>query len=240
MSTNGNTWTTPKHIKANEWTSSIHGWRKVTYGNGRFIAVGDNGYVSTSTDGVNWTTPKQVNSKTLYGATYGNGYYYISGRQYIGKSTDGNNWTQVSSSLIQYADIAYGNGCLVVTSNAQRGTVYVSSDNGNTWTKKERLLSSTNIFNNQNSITYGNGIFIASSYMEVVTSETGIDWNSPKTIGSPYIVCCKYCNGAFVIGFRDGSVSVSNDGKSWTDRIQLNDENGEPIETDINGVCGMQ
>ena len=73
MSTNGNTWTTPKQIKANEWTSSIHGWRKVTYGNGRFIAVGDNGYVSTSTDGVNWTTPKQVNSKTLYGATYGNG-----------------------------------------------------------------------------------------------------------------------------------------------------------------------
>ena len=37
-----------------------NGWNAIAYGNGKYVAVGANGYVTTSTDGVNWTTPKQI------------------------------------------------------------------------------------------------------------------------------------------------------------------------------------
>ena len=41
-------------------------WHAIAYGNGKYVAVGDNGYVTTSTDGVNWTTPKQIISSSMY------------------------------------------------------------------------------------------------------------------------------------------------------------------------------
>ena len=34
-------------------------WNAIAYGNGKYVAVGLGGYVTTSTDGVNWTTPVQ-------------------------------------------------------------------------------------------------------------------------------------------------------------------------------------
>ena len=38
-------------------------WQGVTYGNGRYVAVGYGGYIAYSIDGVNWTS-KQV---TMHG-----------------------------------------------------------------------------------------------------------------------------------------------------------------------------
>lgn len=42
-----------------------NGWNAIAYGNGKYVAVGANGYVTTSTDGVNWTTPKQIAGSSL-------------------------------------------------------------------------------------------------------------------------------------------------------------------------------
>ena len=33
-----------------------NGWNAIAYGNGKYVAVGQKGYVTTSTDGINWTT----------------------------------------------------------------------------------------------------------------------------------------------------------------------------------------
>ena len=38
-------------------------WNAITYGNGKYVAVGEKGYVTMSTNGVDWSTPKQVGSK---------------------------------------------------------------------------------------------------------------------------------------------------------------------------------
>jgi hypothetical protein len=68
----GRGWTTPKAVGTNKW----HG---VTYGNGKFVAVGYSGYTTTSTDGVTWTTPKVVGSSAWYSATYANGKFVAVG-----------------------------------------------------------------------------------------------------------------------------------------------------------------
>ena len=54
------------------WTSVSNlagkGWTKVRYGNGKFLAVGSDGYVTTSSDGATWSDPVQVDSTTIYRA----------------------------------------------------------------------------------------------------------------------------------------------------------------------------
>jgi len=39
-------------------------WNAVTYGNGKYIAVGDGGLVTTSTDGATWTEPEEIRNES--------------------------------------------------------------------------------------------------------------------------------------------------------------------------------
>ena len=50
----------------------------VTYGNGRFVAVGI-GDILTSPDGVSWTARASGTSNYLNGVTYGNGRFVVVG-----------------------------------------------------------------------------------------------------------------------------------------------------------------
>ena len=72
----------------------------VTYGNGKFVAVGNDGNITTSTNGVNWTTPITVGSifHDWTNICYGNGKFVVVGDRgyndgYVTTSTDGENWT---------------------------------------------------------------------------------------------------------------------------------------------------
>ena len=50
----------------------------VTYGNGLFVAVGDDGAILASPDGVTWTA-RTLGGKGLHGVTYGNGLFVAVG-----------------------------------------------------------------------------------------------------------------------------------------------------------------
>lgn len=65
--TDGVTWTTPNTSSGN------HSWQDIAAGNGKFILVGNSGYIATSTDGITWA-PTQIKDEagspvtlTLYG-----------------------------------------------------------------------------------------------------------------------------------------------------------------------------
>jgi hypothetical protein len=65
------------------WTARTSGTTNwlygVTYGNGLFVAVGDDGAILTSPDGVTWTRRTSSTINPLYGATYGNGTFVAVG-----------------------------------------------------------------------------------------------------------------------------------------------------------------
>jgi hypothetical protein len=44
----------------------------VTYGNGQFVAVGNDGMILNSTDGTTWTRINSENMNSLFSVTYGN------------------------------------------------------------------------------------------------------------------------------------------------------------------------
>src|ERR1700722_6127616 len=69
----------------------------VTYGNGQFVAVGDNGLIVTSTDGYNWTIQNPGNASALVGVAYADGEYAAVGGNTILISSNAVTWTQMPS-----------------------------------------------------------------------------------------------------------------------------------------------
>lgn len=81
------------------WTSSKSNTSShlfsVTYGNGTYVAVGENGTILTSNDGGdNWTNRASNTGKMLRSVAYGNGTYVAVGDDgTILSSGDGASWT---------------------------------------------------------------------------------------------------------------------------------------------------
>ena len=101
-------------------------WNAIAYGNGKYVAVGASGYVTTSTDGKTWTTPTKIAefSYTWNDIIYANGKFVVCGSySYIAVSTNGTNWTTYkvdSSAKYHWNGIAYGNGKFVVVGGSGR------------------------------------------------------------------------------------------------------------------------
>ena len=103
-------------------------WYGVTYGNGKFVAVG---YINTqvmySSDGINWTGASAASADYWQSVTYGNGKFVatslVSGSfGSVGKfmySSDGINWLPLTPRENEsYSGITYGNGKFVAVSSS--------------------------------------------------------------------------------------------------------------------------
>lgn len=72
INNSGSEWNTAFKIGNNNWYDLI-------YSGGYFVAVGENGYITTSKDGVNWSKPIQLGSENWRRIAYGNGKFNIVG-----------------------------------------------------------------------------------------------------------------------------------------------------------------
>jgi hypothetical protein len=52
-------------------------WQSIAYGNGRWVAVGHRGLITTSTNGINWTIPQQVGDNHHFWHNINYGYLWI-------------------------------------------------------------------------------------------------------------------------------------------------------------------
>ena len=140
-------------------------WNAITYGNGRYVAVGTKGYVTYSDDGVNWSTPKQINSIITVCSciVYAIDKFVVCGQKTgsdyngcIAYSSDGINWSIAEqNNVTNWNSITYGNGKFVVCGYGFSGYV-AHSDDGVNWstpTKLDKGYKSAE----WNAITYGNG-----------------------------------------------------------------------------------
>jgi hypothetical protein len=112
-------------------TSIVGAWQGVTYGNGMFVAVAEDGdnRVATSPDGITWTarTPAEVNA--WQEVTYGNGIFVAvasGGTNRVMTSTDAINWTARTSIASAWSSIVYGNGMFVAVASGDTTQVMTS------------------------------------------------------------------------------------------------------------------
>jgi len=155
----------------------LHG---LTYGNGLFVAVGDNGTILTSPDGTTWTQrtspPGPFGARVhLYDVTYGNGLFVTVGGDNgtILTSPDGTTWAKRNSGTSEeFLGVAYGNGIFLTI--GLNGNILISPD-GTTWT--EGSYENSYSYGFFKAATYGNGLFVTVSKNGAIqTSPDGTTW----------------------------------------------------------------
>src|SRR5205814_6013994 len=106
----------------------------VTYADGAFVAVGENGLILTSRDAVTWTMAVSGTQTSLSGVTHGNGNFAVVGGSEILTSPDGITWSAQNANTTNdlYA-ISFGGSQFVA---AGAGVILVST-NGSDWTSRD-------------------------------------------------------------------------------------------------------
>ncbi len=171
-STDGITWT----LRA---TGSGDDLNAVAYGNGRYVAVGNNMQVIHSTDGITWTR-NVTNDPDVHvrDIVFANGRFVAAGEGgRIYTSTTGLTWTRiiVAPTAIRLRGIAYGGGRFVAVGD----TTTVSSADGLTWT-----VDTTNL-RLANTIAYANGAFVIGADFGTVYRSALPVFNGPAITAQP-------------------------------------------------------
>ncbi|MDR2718446.1 MAG: hypothetical protein LBB89_10365 [Treponema sp.] len=205
-STNGTAWT---KIALN----NVYDLQDVTYGNGKFVAIGGS-YTVYSTDGINWNNNTKI-LNDYYGVTYGNGRFVAVGGNYSAYSTNGINWTTVNQINGWAArSVTYGNDKFVTVGGNGR---MAYSTNGTTWA----ILEPNSYVSAWNGVTYGDGKFVAVGFGTsngVAYSTDGINWTRGTAPGTGDWRSVTYGNGKFVaVGRTSNShIMYSTDGINWS------------------------
>jgi hypothetical protein len=208
--------------------------RSIAYGNGTFVAAGDDGTMATSPDGENWTLISdgpfriEIYAGVYYqvvGLAYGNGKFvavnsgYASTGDKFAYSTDGVKWELVSSAVNDYSAraLTFANGKFVTVGfGADRLGKIAYSQDGKNWSAVE--YSTFGALPVVSLIYAGSGAggkFIAGGYDGTLAhSQDGVTWTPVRgtitdIFGESDVMCLAYGNGIFVAGGDVGKLAVS-------------------------------
>lgn len=179
----------------------------VSFGNGRFVAVGDDGTIMVSRDGNVWSTTV-IGPTDLYAVTWGDG-----NRFYASSGLD-EEWQQTILAG-PITDLASGDGLIVGV--GQQGLTLTSED-GQAW-----RVRPTGVRSHLASVVYGNKTFVAvGDFGTIIASTNGVSWHEPTkplsrvTTGKEFdLVGLAYGSGKYVAVGNYGSLLTSEHGEDW-------------------------
>lgn len=202
----------------------------VTYGAGKFVAVGNGGAVFTSPDGFAWAAQSLPFYPDLRGVAYGDGLFVAGGRgdsfstlnRVLHTSPDGAAWTPV-------ADTGGGPGTpLAVTHGG--GAFVAVGDLGMILRSTDGVAWTNHVFNSNitfYAVTHANGQFVAVGEGSlppqqwwwtglIYTSSNGIHWTlrAQPVQGQQAVT---HGNGLYVSAGDYGNRATSFDGVNWTE-----------------------
>lgn len=204
--------------------------RNITYGNGMYVAVGNDG-IWYSADGITWEDTSAAN-RSVDSVAYGNGMFVALGSDTSYISKDGVTWTKnegvfdncEGDGVIPTIHMAYGNGMFVAISHYDTNILY--SSNGINWTGI--LLKDGDTSLTVHGIVYANNKFIViyntPSILgsNIAYSSNGINWTTlslPLNNSSASLYGVTYGGGKFVAVGSYGTCYESQDGINWTSCI---------------------
>jgi len=187
----------------------------IAYGNGKFVAVGDDGKIAYSTNGATWTAvPNSTfGSNGIYDIAFGDGKFVAVGSTSIAYSSDGVSWAAANTPFVGGRAIAYGGGKFVVGRGSAGGDaspVAYSSD-GIQWTR-----GTGNMYSHE-AIAYGGGMFVVVSgnANQRGYSSDGVNWTRVTYNSTTYDRAVAYGSGKFIAVAGYGRIVYSSDGATW-------------------------
>ena len=204
----------------------------ITYGNGKFVAVGQDGdnRIMYSSDAVTWSSfdSSSMGDIAWRGVAYGNGKFVITsladgsgGKIAYASDSDLTSWTEVTPPEDNnWSNITYGNGKFVaVATSGTNRVMYASDSNLNSWTAVAGAQASTSWYD----IAYGNGKFVAVSSNGAKRVQYALDndlstWYTATAAEYTLWRGITYGNGKFVAVADLGTnrIMYSIDGINWT------------------------
>ena len=139
-------------------TPGVKALKAVAFGNGLFVAVGDNGTIVSSPDGVSWTPRWSPITNDLMAITYfANSKFVVSGMfGFSLNSNDGINWFESSRASFSIRALASGGGYVVaVGRSSNTGRLHATPD-GFGWPGVNLIFPQL-----LNAIAYGNNNWLA-------------------------------------------------------------------------------
>jgi hypothetical protein len=176
-----------------------------------FVAVGDNGRISTSPDGRVWSDQDSGIKTLLEDVSYGDEAWVIVG---IGgailRSTDGMKWETISAPLPNLSDVTFGADRFV----AVGPDAILHSDDGHLWETLDGPGA--------NSVAYGKELFVAVG-KDFKVSTDGVTWTSGAAIPRLPLSKVLFAGDQFVavggvdaLNFSESVAYRSEDGVNWS------------------------
>lgn len=204
----------------------------VAYGNGRFVAVGDDGYIMTSKNGRQWDTLNLGLIADFRAITFsGNRFVAVGSSTTVYTSSDGYNWTSNSSGLpVASANLSAvacgGNFCMTTEFSGAVTTVYIANDLSTfNWSPTVLNPAAFEITD----LAYSSGFFIGTNLngAAVRTNDLGNSWSSDAVLPATFNALSIFqSDGRFIITGIDGNhygANVSNGALSmWSHLGSIN------------------
>jgi hypothetical protein len=185
-----------------QWTFAIRrtglAFRRVVWGNGRYLVAGDGATVGTSEDGAAWSFGTLDIDKPWFSQpaalVFGNGLFLLllevtdldndTTTQHLFRSADGAEWTAITlPSLDLWQDLACGGGVFVAVRD--RGALFTSND-GLDWTPRDSgvtdRLNAVRYINRRFLIVGDDGIVLSSAILPLKIGITSAGNGGPITL----------------------------------------------------------
>ena len=171
------------------WTAhsgppSLSSLRSIVYGQGRYVAIGQDDCLFSSEDGITWV--RQAETEVLTKVVYGDGIFLASAYRagansaapyvsYLYRSSDGISWTKLPLAYNGSLTLrAYGNGVFVAQSIVSFRRHILTSADGDVWATR---FSGSNIgFVSTSYSSFAAGRFVLLNPSSVVSSIDSVEW----------------------------------------------------------------
>ena len=187
----------------------------VAFGNGTYVAVGDNGTILSSKDGNTWTVRPCEESLSISSVTYGNSIFlavarnYMNYQSYILTSPDGITWIQ--KNIYIPSAVTFGSSIFVAVGDHR---AFYSHD-GENWSIVTVDGEDASLLD----VTYGDSQFVAVGAYQgssacIYTSPDGRMWTK-QDVHTWDLKGVSYGNLGFVAVGEHGTIVTSLDAITW-------------------------
>lgn len=201
----------------------------VAWGNGRFVAVGEDGVIVTSPDSRTWTRAEAPVEAALKGVCFGNGFFVAVGDGGTAAiSQDGSQWmVRESGVAAKLESVTFARGRFVAVGE---GGVILVSATGQAWDPADSGVTET-----LRAVAGGERGFVAVGNRGVILSSTdGQRWTSRESgTADALIGVAAGPRGYAATGYK-GVLLESPDGETWSVRPGISDRHGHDV-CDANG-----